>query len=176
VAAIENSLLVELSFSSMRKVVQQHPSVRKILLAYYQDRLKDSNDKRASAGMAERRRQPRLKDRLNVTVGGFSELSQGGDASAASLKAVSENISESGIVLKVAGPMPVTSDPERRIRLEIELPEPWNMCCTPGAIRRIQPADDARDMTLVAIEFVDMSATDARKLAEYIYGDDHPTV
>ncbi len=72
--------------------------------------------------------------------------------------------------------MPVATGSANRIRLEIELPEPWNTCRTLGAIRRIQPADEEREMTLVAFEFVDMSPQDAQKLAEYIYGEDHTAV
>ncbi len=176
VAAITNSLLVEFSFSGMRKLVQQHPAVKKILLEYFNERLRDSKEKRARVGMAERRRQPRLKDQLTVKVTGFSGPLQEGEASANALEAVSVNISTSGIVIKVSGPMPVATGSANRIRLEIELPEPWNMCRTLGEIRRIQPADEEREMTLVAIEFMDMSPQDAQKLAEYIYGEDHTTV
>jgi CRP-like cAMP-binding protein len=175
VVAIDSSLLVELSFSSMRKLVEQHPSVRKTLLEYYDCRVRDAEEKRAQLGMVERRGQPRLKDRLIVSVAGFPEPSREGETNASSFKAVSENISTSGIVIKISGPMPVTSDPDRRVSLEIELPEPWKKCRTVGAIRRIQPADEEREMTLVAIEFVDMPAQDAEKLAEYIYGKDRTT-
>jgi len=176
VAAITNSLLVELSFSSMRELVQQHPAVRKILLEYFNERLRDSKEKRARVGMAERRRQPRLKDQLTVKVAGFSGPLQDGEASANALEAVSVNISTSGIVIEISGPMPVATGSANRIRLGIELPEPWNMCRTLGEIRRIQPSDEEREMTLVAIEFIDMSPQDAQKLAEYIYGEDHTTV
>ncbi|MGD8776782.1 MAG: cyclic nucleotide-binding domain-containing protein [Syntrophobacterales bacterium] len=173
VAAIDNCLLIELSFTNMREVVRQHPSVKNILLEYYNDRLKDSQEKRAKVGMVERRRHPRLKDGLEVNLVGFTQTTAEGESSLGSLKATSQNISESGINLVVQGPVLDAIDHDDQMSLEIELPEPWGKIRTLGAIRRIQPHPDEREVTVVALEFVNLSAEDSQKLIEYIYGEDH---
>ena len=171
VAAVDNCLLIELSLHTMRNLLQQHPQLKGTLLEYYNDRLQDSQEKRSKAGMAERRRHPRLKDRLEVKIVGVSQTTAAGESSFGSLKATSQNISESGIVLVVQGPVLDKIDGDDQMRLEIELPEPWGEVRTLGAIRRIQPHPDEREMTVVALEFVDLSAEDSEKLIEYIYGE-----
>jgi CRP-like cAMP-binding protein len=171
VAAVDNCLLIELSFSSMRNLLQQHPELKGTLLEYYNDRLQDSQEKRAKVGMVERRRHPRLKDRLNVNIVGFAQTTAAGESSVGSLKATSQNISETGIVLVVQGPVLDTIDGEDQMRLEIELPEQWGEVRTMGAIRRIQPHPDDRETKVVALEFVGLSAEDREKLIEYIYGE-----
>ena len=173
VAAIDNCLLIELSFTKMREVVRQHPSVKKILLEYYNDRLKDSQEKRAKVGMAERRLHPRLTDQLEVNIVGFTQTPGEGKSSGGSLRAACQNISESGIVLVVQGPVLDAIDQDDQMGLEIELPEPWGAIRTLGAIRRIQPHPDKRGIKVVALEFVELSAEDSRKLTKYIYGEDH---
>jgi CRP-like cAMP-binding protein len=173
VAAIDNCLLIELSFTNMREVVRQHPSVKKILLEYYNDRVKDSQEKRAKVGMVERRRHPRLQDRLEVNLVGFTQTTGEGESSLGALRATSQNISESGINLVVQGPVLDAIDQDDQMSLEVELPEPWGKIRTLGAIRRIQPHPDERGMKVVALEFVELSAEDSQKLIEYLYGEDH---
>lgn len=171
VAAVDSCLLIELSFSSMRNLLRQHPQLKGTLLEYYNDRLQDSQEKRAKEGMGERRRHPRLKDPLEINIVGFPQTTEEDEPSVGSLKATSQNISETGILLVVQGSVQDTIDRDDQMRLEIELPEPWGQVRTLGAIRRIQPHPDERGMTVVALEFVDLSAEDSEKLTEYIYGE-----
>jgi CRP-like cAMP-binding protein len=172
VAAVDNCLLIELSFTSMRNLLQQHPELKGTLLEYYNDRLQDSLEKRAKVGMEERRRHPRLKDRLEVKIMDVSKTTPAGESSFGSLKATSQNISEAGILLVVQGPVLEAIDGDDQMSLVIELPEPWGEVRTLGAIRRIQPHPDKRQMKVVALEFVNMSAADREKLSNYIYGED----
>lgn len=170
VAAIENCLLIELSFSSMRNMVRQVPGVKKILQEYYQERLKDSQEKRAKVGMEERRRYPRLKEPLKVNILKFSQT---GVKDESRVEAVSQNISISGILMVVPGGIPDKAHRDGQVRMEIELPEPHGKVRTSGKISRIQSHPEEQGMTQVAVEFVEMSAEDSNRLTAYINGEDY---
>jgi pSer/pThr/pTyr-binding forkhead associated (FHA) protein len=47
VMALDTSVIVELSYTSMRRVVKEHPKVKKVLVEYYQQRLGSTEQKRA---------------------------------------------------------------------------------------------------------------------------------
>ena len=47
VAALESSVLIELSYPSMVKVVKENAAVKKVLVEYYKARKQDTQEKRA---------------------------------------------------------------------------------------------------------------------------------
>jgi hypothetical protein len=172
VGAVDTSVIVELSYTSMRQVVKEHPTVKKVLVDYYQERLGNTAKKRAEKGIDEEKRDPRKKDRAPVKLVVLPQTTPTGEAKASSWSGVSVDIGESGIVVRVSGAPPKTFLVEGEVRLEINLPEPWGEIRTLGTIRRVKSALTEEEMTMVGIEFAGMAEADAKKLKDYLSGGD----
>jgi CRP-like cAMP-binding protein len=173
VAAVDTSVVVELSYTSMRKVVKEHPAVKKVLLEFYNERIGSTEKKRAEIGMEERRRDPRTKEKVPVGLVVLPQTATASEVKASSWQAVSVDISESGIVVGVSGASQDAFQVEGEVRLEIELPETWGSVRTLGTIRRVKPAVTDEKMLLVGIDYVSMADADIKRLKEFLYGEDH---
>jgi hypothetical protein len=172
VAAVDTSVIVELSYTSMRKVVKEHPTVKKVLVEYYQERSGNTAEKRGEKGMDEGKRDSRQKDRVSVKLVVLPQTTPTGEAKASSWQGVSVDVAESGIVVRVSGASPKTFLAQGEVRLEIDLPEPWGEIRTLGTIRRVKSALTEEDMTMVGIEYAGMAEADAKKLKDYLSGGD----
>ena len=62
---------------------------------------------------------------------------------------------------------------ESEVRLEIELPETLGEVRTLGTIRRVKSAVTDKKMILLGIEYVGMADADAKKLKDFLHGEDH---
>jgi CRP-like cAMP-binding protein len=170
VVAQDTSVVVELSYNSMRKVVKQHPTVKKVLVEYYQNRLGSTEKKRAEVGMKKGKPEPQPKERLQVKIVVLPQTTPGGEVKASSWTGVSVDITESGIVVSVSGASPTAFQPRNEVRLEIELPEPWGEIRTLGTIRRIKPARTNQNMTMLGIDYAGMAESDVKRLKQYLSG------
>ena len=170
VVAQDTSVVVELSYTSMRKVVKKHPTVKKVLVEYYQNRLGSTEKKRAEMGMKEGKLEVQPKDRVQVKLVVLPQTTPGGAVKASSWTGVSVDITESGIVVSVSGASPGAFQPRNEVRLEIELPEPWGEIRTLGTIRRIKPARTNQNMTMVGIDYAGMAESDVKRLKQYLSG------
>jgi CRP-like cAMP-binding protein len=150
VAAVDTSVIVELSYTSMRKVVKEHPTVKKVLVEYYQKRLGNTAEKRAEKGTEEGKGDSRQKGRVSVKLVVLPQTTPTGEAKARA--------------------SPKTFLVQGEVRLEIDLPEPWGEIRTLGTIRRVKSAQTAKEMTMVGIEYAGMAEADAKKLRNYLAG------
>jgi CRP-like cAMP-binding protein len=173
VAALETSALMELSYTSMRKLIQENPAVKKIILEYHQERLRNTQEKRAEHDMEERRHDPRLKEHVPVKVLTFQEIASGEEVSTSALQGLSVDISLSGIVVALSESAPDMAQSADQLRLEIELPKPWGEIRVLGSVRWVKPSETKKKVTLVGIEFEGASDTDAKKLKEFLHGESH---
>jgi CRP-like cAMP-binding protein len=173
VMAVEPTMVMELSYPSMRKLVQENSAVRKVLIDSYYDRLRSNKEKRSKQGMDERRKHPRLKVRLPVNLKLVPVDETRDQAGQSLLKAVSVDISLSGILVGV--PRADTDEfySKQQLQLEIGLTEALGKVRTSGTIRYVKSAGRDKKIPLLAIEFVDMTPADTNKLREFIYGKDH---
>ncbi len=171
VAALDTSVVVELSYDSMRKVVKEHPTVKKVLVDYYNERQGRTAKKRAEAGINEQRRDPRIKERVPVKLVVLPQTTPTGEVKASSWKGLSVEIAESGIVVGVSGASSDALHVDGETRLEIELPDPWGEIRTLGIIRRVKSAVTEKKMILVGIEYAGMAERDIKKLKEFLYGE-----
>jgi len=169
---VDTSVIVELSYTSMRKVVKEHPTVKKVLVDYYQERLGNTAKKRAEKGIEEGKRGPRQKDRVPVRLVVLPKTTSTGEAKASSWSGVSVDIVQSGIVVRVSGAPPKTFLVQGEVRLEIDLPEPWGEIRTLGTIHRVKAAVTEKTMTMVGIDFAGMAEADTNKLKDYLSGGD----
>ena len=172
VAAVDTSVIVELSYTSMRQVVKEHPTVKQVLVEYYQERLGSTAEKRGEKATEERKSDSRQKDRVSVKLVVLPQTTPTGEAKASSWNGISVDVAETGIVVRVSGASPETFIVQGEIRLEIDLPEPWGEIRTLGTIRRVKSAQTAKDMTMVGIEYSGMAEVDAKKLRNYLSGGD----
>ena len=170
VAAVDTSVIVELSYASMRKVVKEHPTVKKVLVEYYQKRLGNTAEKRAEKGTEGGKGDSRQKDRVSVKLVVLPQTTPAGEAKASSWNGISVDVAESGIVVRVSGASPKTFLVQGEVRLEIDLPEPWGEIRTLGTIRRVKSAQTAKEVTMVGIEYAGMAEADAKKLRSYLNG------
>jgi len=172
VAAVDTSVIVELSYTSMRKVVKEHPTVKKVLVEYYQERSGNTAEKRGEKGMDEGKRDSRQKDRVSVKLVVLPQTTPTGEAKASSWQGVSVDVADTGIVVRVSEASPKTFLVQGEVRLEIDLPEPWGEIRTLGTVRRVKSALTEEDMTMVGIEYAGMAEADAKKLKDYLSGGD----
>jgi len=175
VMATESTMVMELSYPSMRKLVQENSAVRKVLIDSYYDRLRSNKEKRSKQGMDERRKHPRLKVRLPVNLKLVPVDETRDQAGQSLLKAVSVDISLSGILVGVPRADTDEFHSKQQLQLEIGLTEALGKVRTSGTIRYIKSAGRDKKIPLLAIEFVDMTPADTKKLREFIYGKDHLT-
>lgn len=171
VAAVGTSVIVELSYTSMREVVKEHPTVKQVLVEYYRERLGNTAEKRAETGDEKGKDELRQKDRVSVKLVVLPQTTPNGEAKASSWTGISMDVAESGIVVRVTGASPETFLVQGEVRLEIDLPEPWGEIRTLGTIRRVKSTKTAEEMTMVGIEYAGMAEKDAKKLRHYLSGD-----
>jgi CRP-like cAMP-binding protein len=170
VMALGTSVIVELSYTSMRRVVKEHPTVKKVLVEYYQQRLGSTEQKRAEVGVDERTSDSRQKDRIQVKLVVLPQTTPNGALKASSWTGVSVDITLSGIVVGVSGASPEPFQLQSEVRLEIELPQPWGEIRTLGTIRRVKPARTDEKVTMLGIDYVGTAESDAKKLKDYLSG------
>jgi CRP-like cAMP-binding protein len=170
VMAVHTSVIVELGYTSMRRVVKEHPTVKKVLVEYYQQRLGNTEQKRAEVGVDEPTSESRLKERIQVKLVVLPQTTPSGELKASSWTGVSVDISGSGIVIGVSGASTDTFQLQSEVRLEIELSQPWGEIRTLGTIRRIKPARTDQKMTMLGIDYTGMAESDAKKLKAYLAG------
>ena len=170
VMAQDTSVIVELSYTSMRRVVKEHPTVKKVLVEYYQQRLGSTEQKRAEVGADERKSDSRQKDRIQVKLVVLPQSTPGGAMKASSWTGVSVDITQSGVVVGVSGASPEPFQLQSEVRLEIELPQPYGEIRTLGVIRRVKPARTDEKMIMLGMDYVGIAESDAKKLRDYLSG------
>jgi CRP-like cAMP-binding protein len=173
VEAIENSVLVELSYTTMRELVQQHPQVKETLVKYYRERTEGTTKKREEAGMPERRREQRLEVQIPVAFTFLPEEGAIEAQPAETYRGISRNLSTTGIVVQCRGGVPETLTLGTRLRLLMQLPTPAGKVRAIGAVRRFQAAAGEGQGALLALEFVAMPQADTKVLKAFIQGEDH---
>ena len=173
VAALDTSVVVELSYTSMRKVAEEHPTVKEVLFKFHRDRKASTAKKRAEVGKDLQRRDPRTREKVPVRLVVPPPKTSTGEEKTRSWQAVSMNISDSGIVARVPGASQDAFHIEGEVRLEIGLPGTWGAVSTLGTVRRVKPALTDQKMILVGVDYVGMAEADAKKLNEFLYGETH---
>lgn len=171
VAAIDSTMVMELSYTPMRKLVQENPAVKKVLLEYYYDRLKKIKTKRSEIGMQERRRDPRVNEQLAVLIVMLPNTTPTEQVKSRSWKADSVDISKNGILVRIPEVEPEEFQPNDQVLVEIDLQAELGKVRTAGIVRRAMLYEMEKRTTLVGIKFVGMTDTDSRKLNGFVCGE-----
>ncbi len=172
VQVLEESILCELSFQMMLEVVRRVPQVRSILQSYYDERLQDTLAKKKAAGIVDRRKQPRLNERLPVsfsTVGVLPSHLRG-----RIFRSTSQDISQTGIRIKVQDRALMSLPAGCQLRLEIGLPQGWGTVKALGILRNIVDSKEGGDLGFLGIEFLEMASGHKNKLMRFIRGEALP--
>ena len=130
----------------------------------------DSRKKLAEAGMQDRRRHPRLNERLLMRFTVWPNDTLPEEMTSHTYKGTCSNISLDGAKLLVMGPMAEAFSPGCKLWLRIELPSPWEKLFTMGVIRRVVPG---KHTIQLGIEFFDTSTYEEKKLKGFMYGEDY---
>jgi|Deesub1362B_J571_1020462.scaffolds.fasta_scaffold03713_2 pSer/pThr/pTyr-binding forkhead associated (FHA) protein len=169
VQALEESLLCEISYEAMREIVQKWPSIKKTLEDYYRQRLADMEQKKRDAGMRERRRHPRLNERLPVSFS-VSPTSPGtGLFRRKVFRSISQDISISGIRIRVQENMLRMLPVGSHLRLEITLPPPWGTIRCLGILRNVMEVKEGQGIGYLGVEFLDLPPAHRKKLERFIF-------
>jgi CRP-like cAMP-binding protein len=171
VSALDTTMVIEFSYTSMKRLIEQQPAIKETLSKYFYERVKDTEEKTTAAGVVERRRDPRLSDQVTVNLEVPSRAATEGKTSSRSWEGTSIDLSVSGIVVKVTGGKPEAFHPDTQVHLTIELPPPWGQVRTLGIVQRVEPEETQEKILFVGIEFAGVSAADAEKLREFIQGE-----
>ena len=170
VGATETTMLMELSYTSMRKLVKENSAVKKLLLDYYYKRLEKIEAKRFEIGMEERRCDPRVNEQFSVLVLMLPQATQTDEVTSRSWKANSVDVSKNGILVRVPNSEPEEFQLNDQVLLEIDLEADFGKVRTAGIVRRAALHAIEKNTTLVGIKFVGMPDTDSKKLNSLIYG------
>jgi CRP-like cAMP-binding protein len=173
VEALENSVLVELSYTTMQRLAKENPQVKETLVRYYRDRVESTKKKREEVGAPERRREERVKERVPVMfMIALQPESKVGQESIV-YRGVSRDISMSGIILECREPLPEPLTADSQVRLEIELPPSGEKVRAVGIVRRFQIVTAEAKAALVALEFKAMPSEDIQRLKRFLHGESH---
>jgi CRP-like cAMP-binding protein len=167
VATLEESLLGEISYNNMRKLMFRYPQIKEVLLEYHRERIADSKKKRAEANIEERRSEPRVNERLMARFTVWPEESLPEAMINHTYRATSSDISSSGVLLVVMGPAMEAFRPGCQLQLEIELPEPWGKLSTMATIIHV---DYGEHTAQIGMEFSEASAENKKILEDFLYG------
>lgn len=169
VATLGETLLGEISYNNMRRLIMRYPQIKEVLLDYFHERAEDSRKKRAEANIEDRRVQPRLHERLvaEFTVCPTHKFNQAQEMIDHTYKATTSDISGSGAKLDVLGPLLRSFRSGFELELKIELPAPWGEISTLGKVRHVTVAGSTAQL---GIEFIEISDDDTKKLHHFIYG------
>jgi len=167
IATLEETLLGEISYNNMNRLMMRYPQIKGVLLKYYNERVKDSRKKREKANIAERRQQPRLKEMLLVNFGVWPTESLPEEMINHKYKATSSDISLTGIALVAMGPVMEAFREGCRLQLEIRLPNDHGRFETQGLVRHVTRE---KNRIKLGVAFVDTSPADKRKLQRFLYG------
>ena len=167
VATIEETLLGEISYRNMQRLMVRYPQIKEVLVQYFRERAEDSRKKRAEANIHDRRLEPRFNQRLVVrfTVWPTETLPEA--MINHRYKATSSDISLTGIQLELMGPAMKEFSPGLRLQLEIELSASFGKVQTQAIVRHV---DQGKNTVKLGISFVETSADDKKKLQEFLYG------
>jgi len=171
VEAIDFTMVMELNYDSMRKLVQENPAVKDVLLEYYVDRLKKIKKKLSEIGMEERRRDPRVNEQLPVLIVMMPKTTQTDKVKSRSWKAESVDISKGGILVKVPEAEPEKFQLNDQVLLEIDFEADLGKIRTAGTVRRAILYETEKKTTLLGIKFLGMKDSDSKKLSNFLYGE-----
>ena len=172
VATMEESLLSELSYKNMRRIMHRYPQIKEVMFSHFGKRAEDSRKKRVAAGAQDRRHQVRLNERLMASFTVWPTESLPEEMISHTYQGTSSDISLDGTKLAVMGPAMDSFCPGCQLQLQIELPEPWGTFYTLGIVRRMI---SGKLTVQLGIEFSGTSNNEYAKLKEFIYGEVHTT-
>ena len=169
---VVSSFLIEIGYESLKSLIQEQPRTKKILLEYYRKRLAGNKETFAELKFEERRRDPRLRDTLPVSLALIAE-SNGEANRPNSWETFSLDISVSGIRVALSEVDRKTFHSGDKVELKIELPDPWKTIHCFGHIRKAWTSPDDPKLLVLGIQFIELPVIDLKKLREYIFGDTH---
>jgi CRP-like cAMP-binding protein len=167
IATLEETLLGEISYNNMNRLMMRCPQIKGVLLKYHNERVEDSRKKRAKANIQERRQQPRLRERLLINFGVWPTENLPEEMINHSYKATSSDVSLTGITLVAMGPAMEAFQEGCRLQLEINLPNHHGRVETQGLVRHVTRE---KNTVKLGIVFVDTSSEDKEKLQRFLYG------
>ena len=169
--AEDTALLMELNYTAMRKLIQEHSAAKNVLLEYYVNRLKKIKEKHAEIRMEEKRRDPRVNEQVPILLVMLPQETLTDQGQSRFWKADSIDISINGVLVRVPDTKAEEFHPNDQVLVEIDLQGDLGKVRTAGIVRRVKASDKEKRITLLGIQFVGMSDTDSKNLSDFIYGE-----
>jgi CRP-like cAMP-binding protein len=171
VQALEETLLCQLSFDGMRGFLGKRPAVKQQLEMYCQGLHLEMAAKKRDAGVGERRHKPRFNVTLPVNFAVAPSYRVSGPFQWKIFNSFSQNLSLSGMRIKVQDRDVLAFPKGCPLRLEISLPEPRGTIQCRGALRHKEKPKDDKNFDFLGVEFVSLSRAMRDKLEMSLRSD-----
>jgi hypothetical protein len=169
VQALEETLVAELSFESMHDIMRRWPAVKGSLEKHYRSSLSEMEGQKRAAGLTERRRHPRLNEKVPVSFS-VAPTSRGhGELRGKVFRSISKDLSLTGIRIKVQDRSLLALALGSQLRLELSLPQGWGSIKCMGSLRDVVEGKESEDFGFLGIEFFEIPPAQRRKLEQFIY-------
>lgn len=168
VQAAEETLLCELSFKALREVLDRSPEMKKKLERHCQQQLQHLEEKISAAGLVERRLHPRLNEKLSVRFSVSSSAHISAKFRGKLFQSISQDISISGIRLKVQDRLLLSLPMNCQLRLEILLPKPEGPIRCLGVLRNTANGKRGEELGYLGIEITEMPSVHRKKLERFL--------
>jgi len=168
--ATEETLICELFFSSLKRMLNIKPQIRSMLEEYSKKRFKSYVFVRDKVGFPERRQHARLNEELKVKLH-IASICDTEDEVGGDFIVISNDISLGG--MKLAVPGKVFRGIEclgKQVRLEVKLPDAMGEVRSLGIIRNVQ-VGETEDNVILGVEFYGMGTDDLAKLERFLHED-----
>ena len=170
VVATDKSLLAEITYKNMRQLMENYPQINSVLYKSFYERVKDIKKKLKKTGIKKSLRNPRLRERVPVTLALSSKKTLPARTSGHTYEGTSINISAASISLLVKGPDIEVFSIGAKLKMEVELPPPWGRIEAAGIISQVVPEGETAKLE---IEFRAVSAQDNQTLRDFMHGEYH---
>lgn len=170
VQVLEESLICEVGFNVVKGLVERWPQVGEILRRYHQERLEVMEARKRAAGLVERRRHPRLNERIPVSFSISAGGAVHGQFKGRVFRTVSRDLSVGGIKIQVQDRALFALPMGSQLRMEIGLPRPWGAIRAIGVVKSLLEGKEGADIGFIGIEFHEMSQVHRRKLEGFLQG------
>lgn len=171
VEVLEESLLCEVSFGTMRELVRKAPQLQDIMESYYREQIEKGELKKRALRLVDRRKRSRLNERVPVSFSVACTRSISGQFRGRVFHSMSQDISLTGVRIKVQDRTLLGLPAGCQLRLEIGLPRGWGVLRALGILRNIVEGKEGGDLGYLGIEFQEMPSRHRKKLENFIRGD-----
>ena len=168
VEAIENTLLCEINANPLKRVINKWPNIKSTLQKYYQERLRDTEEKKYELGLDEKRDDFRFNIAVPVRFHISDDTNMPDKTKENVFKATSKDISSSGIKIETDSSYVENIPLGSHVMMDLILPESWKPIHCEGIIQHMSKIERERPVFHLGIEFFNLSQPQKINLEQFL--------